>query len=285
MPSLENTLKLMVVFIITHEENPGEKIMLLENKIAIVAGVGPGLGRAIALALASHGADVVLAARTMQTIQTVAEEIQAIGRRALCVLTDVSQADQCKHLVETTITTYGHIDILANNAAATGYEATIDIAKLEDIKRKYQTSFFGAIHMAQCVTPYMKTQGGGAIVFTNAIRMSHAGYIAGAGAKAALMIASQTLAKELGKYHIRVNSVCPGAIHDEKMEAFMKATALQMGITLEEALYAIAANTSLKHLVTPKEIADVVVFLASDLSRCITGEGIYCDAGGYFPIN
>ena len=258
--------------------------MLLKDRVAIVSGIGPGMGRDISLAFAREGADVVLAARGADKLAAVADEVRGHGRRALCVATDIAQADDCRRLVAAARAEFGRIDVLVNNAFKGGLEPVTADVDLEAWRKIFDVNVFGSLQLTQAVIPHMREQGGGSIVFINSMSMriiepKMGGY---AASKGALMIAAQTLAKELGRDKIRVNSVVPGYIWGPALQGYFKLLAQQQHTT-PDAIYAeIASRTALNHIPTSEEIADAVVFFASDLSRVITGQALDVNGGHFF---
>jgi NAD(P)-dependent dehydrogenase (short-subunit alcohol dehydrogenase family) len=258
--------------------------MLLQDRIVVVSGIGPGMGRDISLACAREGAHLVLAARSSERLQALAEELRSHGRRALPVPTDIARPDDCRRLVEAAHAEFGRIDVLVNNAFKGGVEPTVEEADLESWRKIFEVNLFGSIGLSQAVIPHMKAQGGGSIVFVNSMSMRiiephFGGY---AASKGALLIAAQTLAKELGGDKIRVNSVVPGYIWGEALERYFAHLARQRGTTPEQVYSEIASRTALNHIPTSAEIADAVVFFASDLSRAITGQALDVNGGHFF---
>ncbi|GIV03733.1 MAG: putative Short-chain dehydrogenase/reductase [Candidatus Binatia bacterium] len=258
--------------------------MLLAEKVVIVSGVGPGLGRSIALACAREGARVVLSARNREYLDTVAAEIRAAGGEALVVAADITLRSDCDQLVRHTIEHYQRIDVLVNNAFRGGVEPRFEEVDLQRWREVFEVNVFGSLQLAQAVVPYMRAQHSGAIVFINSMsaRVIEPGMGGYASSKGALLIAARTLAKELGPYGIRVNSVVPGYIWSEKLEGYFRWLARQQGRTFEEVRDDIAGRTALGHIPDSDEIADTVVFFASDLSRAVTGQALDVNAGHFF---
>jgi len=258
--------------------------VLLENRIAIVSGIGPGMGRAISLAFAREGAHLVLAARTAPALESLAGELRSLGRQALAVPTDIARPDQCERLADAAHAEFGRIDVLVNNAFLARPYETIEDASMDDWRKIFEVNVFGTIQLSKAVVPHMKAQGGGSIVMINSMSMRiieprFGGY---AASKGALMTAVQTMAEELGAYKIRVNSVVPGYIWGPSLEGYFKQLARQQGATVEAIHAEIASRTALNHLPSAEEIADAVVFFASDLSRVVTGQALDVNAGHYF---
>jgi NAD(P)-dependent dehydrogenase (short-subunit alcohol dehydrogenase family) len=258
--------------------------VLLENKIAIVSGIGPGVGREVAYAFAREGADVVLAARTASALEETALGIQRRRRKSLCVPTDIAKPDDCARLVELAVKQFGRVDVLVNNAFLTHPWGPIETASFDDWKKIFEVNLFGSLRLAQLVLPHMKRHGGGTIVMVNtmSMRIVEPNVGAYASSKAALMTATQTLAKEVGVDGIRVNSVVPGYIWSDKMEAHFRRLAADQGRTFEQVKEEVAARTALHQIPDSAAIADAVLFFASDLSRGCTGQALDVNGGHYF---
>jgi len=257
---------------------------LLQDRVAIVSGIGPGLGRAIALACAREGADVVLAARTGAALEGVAAEVRALGRRALPVPTDVARPEDCRRLADAAHAELGRIDVLVNNAFRSAPYEPVEEASMEDWRRIFDVNLFGAVQLSQAVIPCMKAQGGGCIVMIGSMSMRvieprFGGY---AASKAALVSAVQTLAKELGAAGIRVNSVVPGYIWGPALERYFEQLAAQQGSTPAAVYAEIASRTALGRIPDSDDVAAAVVFFASDLSRAVTGQALDVNGGHYF---
>ena len=257
---------------------------LLQDRVAIVSGIGPGLGRAVALALAREGADVVLAARTAAALEAVAAEVRALGRRALAVPTDVARAEDCRRLADAAHAELGRIDVLVNNAFRSAPYELVEEATMEDWRRIFDVNLFGALQLSQAVIPRLKAQGSGSIIMIGSMSMRvieprFGGY---AASKAALVSAVQTMAKELGVSGIRVNSVVPGYIWGPALEGYFKQLAHEQATTPEAVYAEIASRTALNHIPDSDEVAAAVVFFASDLSRAVTGQALDVNGGHYF---
>jgi NAD(P)-dependent dehydrogenase (short-subunit alcohol dehydrogenase family) len=258
--------------------------MLLEDRVAIVSGIGPGMGRDISLALAREGANLVLGARTEERLREVAGEVEAQGRKAVYVPTDVTQEDQCLALAEKARETFGRIDVLVNNAFIQPPLERIEDDDVADWRRSHEVNVLGTLHMTKAVIPHMKEQGSGSIVFINSMTIRNPGENLGAysATKGALLMMARTLARELGRYGIRVNTVVPGYIWGPSLKWWFKQLAKEQGRTREEIYDEIAAETALGHLPTSEEIADTVVFFASDLARVVTGQSLDVNGGHFF---
>lgn len=259
--------------------------MLLEGKVAIVSGIGPGMGRDISLLFAEHGADVVLGARTVESCEAVAEEVRALGRRAEVVHLDITDAEACHVAVAAAVAAFGGIDILVNNAFHDGNHKTFERSTLEEWKATMDVNLWGTLQMTEAVVPAMIERGGGRIVMINSMSTHRIEpkYGAYATSKGALETATKALATELGVHGIRVNSVFPGYIWGEKVEWYFEHLAGKEGITAEDYYRRIADETALKYLPHSSEIAGSVLFFASDLSKPVTGQGLDVNAGHWIP--
>ncbi len=257
---------------------------LLEGKVAFVSGVGPGMGRDIALQLATHGADVVLGARTVARCDEVADEVRALGRRATTVRLDVTDDVSAQLAVDAAVAEHGTIDILVNNAFHDGtFKRFID-APVTDWHTTMDVNLWGTLRVTRFVAEVMRERGGGRVVMVNSMSSVRVEERFGAytASKAALAAATKTLAKELGRFGIRVNGVHPGYIWGDSVEQYLRHKAQRSGTTFEEQYELVAAQTSLGYIPTSEEIAGAVVFLASDLAKPITGQALHVNAGHWF---
>jgi NAD(P)-dependent dehydrogenase (short-subunit alcohol dehydrogenase family) len=255
--------------------------VLLEGKTAIISGVGPGMGRDIALLFAEHGADLVLGARTTASCEAVAEEVRAMGRRAEPVTLDITDPDSCRAAVEVAASTLGGVDILVNNAFQDGNHRTFERSTLDEWRATMDVNLWGTLQMTEAVIPTMRERGGGHIVMINSMSTHRIEpkYGAYATSKGALETATKALATELGVHGIRVNSVFPGYIWGDKVAWYFEHLAKKEGITAEAYYQRMADETALKYLPHSSEIAGSVLFFASDLSKPVTGQGLDVNAG------
>ena len=252
--------------------------MLLEGKVAVVSGVGPGMGRDIALCFAREGADLALAARTEATLASVAVEVHALGRRALQVPTDITSAADCTRLVQRTTDELGPIDVLSNNAYTEGRMALTDELAIDDWREPIETNLLGTLRLTRQV---VNAHGGGSIVMTNSmsVRKVLPTMVNYAASKAALLAATQGMARELGRYGIRLNSVLPGYIWGETLEGYFKAQASARGVDPQLIYDEVAAEIALGRIPHSSEIAEAVLFFASELSSVITGQALDVNGG------
>ena len=258
--------------------------MLLENRVAIVSGIGPGMGLDIALAFAREGAHVAMGARTEDRLAEVAAEVEAYGRKAVWAKTDITSADDCHGLAALAMETFGRIDAIVNNAFVQPPLETIEAADSDTWRQAFDVNVIGSVQMTKAALPAMKAQQSGSVVFIGSMsaRRIRRNFGVYAATKSALMSTAQTLAKEHGRDGIRVNTVLPGYIWGPSLEWFFSHLATKQGRTPEDVYAEIAGETCLNHIPTSAEIADAVLFFASDLSRVVTGQALDVNAGHWF---
>jgi NAD(P)-dependent dehydrogenase (short-subunit alcohol dehydrogenase family) len=255
--------------------------MLLEDRVAIVSGIGPGLGRDVALAFAREGARLVLAARTAARLEAVAKEVEALGARALCVPTDISRREDCERLVERARAECGRIDVLVNNAFHPGSFLGPAASDLARWRTPFEVNVLGTLGLTQAVIPTLREQGRGSIVMINSmvIREVLPNMVDYAASKAALMAATLGLARELGPAGIRVNAVVPGYIWGEALAGWFRHQARQRGVDPQVVYNEVAGEIALGRIPSSEEVAGAVVFFASDLSRAVTGQALDVNGG------
>ena len=258
--------------------------MLLQDRCCIITGIGPGLGRGMALAFAREGANVVLAARSRERLQSIAMEVESSGGTAYCVPTDVASPADCRRLASAAQERFGRIDVLVNSAFSTGDLGTsIEDADLDSAAwlEPMRVNLLGSLRLSQAVIPHMKRRSSGAIVMINTteIRIPFAQHAPYATSKGALHTATRTLALEVGRYRIRVNSIVPSYIWGPGVEAYFEAMAADQGISPEAVYRSVADQLPLRRIARPEDVADAVLFLASDLARGITGQALNANCG------
>ena len=255
---------------------------LLQDKVVVISGVGPALGTTLARRCAQEGADLVLAARTVQRLDDVAKQITDLGRRAVSIGTDITDEAQVTHLVEESLKAYGKVDVLINNAFRVPSMRPLANTTFEHMRDAIELTVFGALRMIQGFTPAL-AEANGSIVNVNSmvVRHSQAKYGAYKMAKSALLAMSQSLATELGEQGIRVNSVLPGYIWGGTLQSYFEHQASKYGTSVDQIYQAAAVNSDLKRLPTEDEVASAILFLASDLATGITGQALDVNCGEY----
>jgi NAD(P)-dependent dehydrogenase (short-subunit alcohol dehydrogenase family) len=255
--------------------------MLLQRKIGIVSGVGPGIGRSIALAFAREGADVALAARSEETLREVAREVEALGRRAIAVPTDITEPDDCRRLAEATQSAFGRIDVLVNNAFTARPVVAFADSDLSDWRQAMEVNYWGSLNLTHAVVPFMRELDDARVIMINASasRVAGVGYGAYCGSKAGLLGATRVLAKELGAQGVRVNSVLPSATDTPSLRGYFDDLAAERGADPQALFDDAAGLNALGYIPPADEVAGAVVFFASPLARAVTGQVLHADAG------
>jgi NAD(P)-dependent dehydrogenase (short-subunit alcohol dehydrogenase family) len=256
--------------------------MILEGKTVIVSGVGPGLGREIGVAAARDGAEVMLAARTEANLIKAAEEIDPTGQRVAWQVTDVTDPAQCDRLAQATVDRFGKIDAVVNNAALDAVFGGLEDADFSVWRSTMEINLIGSLQLSQSALPSLKKQGG-SIVFigSQAMYWSQVPQAAYAASKAALIGAISHLAVELGPYKIRVNTVVPSWMWGPPVEMYVNMTARSQNVPPQQVIDGIAATMPLKEIPTDGDVAEAVIFFASDRARMITGQSLLVNAGQY----
>ena len=255
---------------------------MLENKVVVISGVGPALGTTLARRCAEAGADLVLAARTAERLTEVADQVKALGRRAVAVSTDITDDEQVANLVTRSLEEYGKVDVLINNAFRVPSMKPLADTTFQHIRDAIELTVLGALRISQGFTPAL-AEAKGSVVNVNSmvIRHSQPKYGAYKMAKAALLAMSHSLSTELGAQGIRVNTVAPGYIWGGTLQSYFTHQAGKFGTTVEEIYNAAAAGSDLKRLPTEDEVASAILFLASDLASGITGATLDVNCGEY----
>jgi NAD(P)-dependent dehydrogenase (short-subunit alcohol dehydrogenase family) len=258
--------------------------MLLDGKVAVVSGVGPGLGRATALALAREGAAVGLAARTEATLEKIAGEIVAAGGRALPVPTNIADAEACQRAVDATAAEFGGLDVLVNSAFRPSSFQPFDAADLATWRKVYEVNVWGSLALTQAAVPHLKERGGGSVVFVNSMESRKVRHGSGdyASSKGALLVAARTLAMELGPHRIRVNSVVPGWMWGPNVQVYVEWQSGERGVTKDEIVAEITDEIPLGTIPPSEHVAEAIVFFASDMSQSITGQSLGVNGGEWF---
>lgn len=255
---------------------------LLTDRVIVVSGVGPGLGRAIAEQCAKAGADLVLASRTESRLREVADEVKALGRRALVVPTDINDDASAQALVEATLGEYGRIDSLINNAFAIPPLGDLQTVDFDQTRAGFETNVFAALRLSRMFVPALAESRGNIVMINSSVlRHSSQPYGAYKMTKASLLALAQCLATELGPKGIRVNSVAPGWIWADTLRMYFDYLAKKRGVQSQVVYDEIANTIDLRRLPVPDEIADAVVFMASEFSRGITGHCLDVNCGEY----
>ena len=254
--------------------------MLLADKVVIVAGIGPGLGRAIAVRASEEGAAVALVSRSAAYADEMVKELTALGRRAIAVQGDLTSPGDCARIAAVVAAELGGIDVVVYNAFYGGVEARVEDADLSDWRPAMEINAFGAVEIVKACIPQLK-QRCGSVVLINSRQIRRLGQPRGgyAMSKAALFMAGQVLAHELGPYGVRVNTVVSGWMWGPAVEDYFAEASKTNGKTVDQQYQEVAVNFALRRIPLPEEVAEAVVFLASEKASAITGQSLDVNAG------
>ncbi|HEX8463995.1 MAG TPA: SDR family oxidoreductase [Abditibacterium sp.] len=257
-----------------HGENSYRGHGKLAGKTALITGADSGIGRAVALAFAREGADVLIAYHTSdEDAQASAQAVEAEGRRAVLVKGDLQDEQFCTQLVERAFTEFGQLDILVNNAAFQSTHNSIEEWTTEEFDRTYKTNIYAMFWLCRAAVPRMKP--GASIINTASIQAfsPSSNLVPYASTKGAIVNFSKGLAKLVGEKGIRVNAVAPGPVWTPLIPATMP----------QEKVQSFGSDTQFKRPAQPAELAPLYVFLASDEASYVTAE-TYGATGGSTPL-
>lgn len=250
-------------------------MMKLKGKTAVVAGGGRGIGRSIALALAHEGAQVAVADLLVENAEAVKNEIKAMGVNALACQVDLTKRFEVERMVETVLGRFGQIDILVNSAGWDRLEPFIE--SNEDTWEKILAiNFKSVLFTTKAVLPHMISRGSGKIVniSSDAGRVGSSWEAVYSGAKGAVIAFSKTLAREVARYKINVNVVCPGLTDTPLLEA-VRSQSPQTAKLVDAVIKA----TPFRRVARPEEIAEAVAFFASPSADFVTGQTLSVSGG------
>ncbi|SDX26561.1 3-oxoacyl-[acyl-carrier protein] reductase [Variovorax sp. YR634] len=255
----------------------------LRDKVALITGPAKGMGRAVTLAFAREGAKLVLAGRDTDAIEPVAEEARVLGVDAVVVPCDLTVGAQTEALAAHALEAFGRIDVLVNVAGGsgpigkTGWETTS-----EEFDEIVQLNMTGCFNTMRAVLPSMIERRSGKVVNVGGTfgMRGRAGRLAYSASKWGLRGITKSFALEAGPYGINVNCVAPGMVDGPRFREKVCANmADKLGITLEEAMTRHAADYALRRVSTDADVANACLFMASDVSRQITGVDLPVDGG------
>ena len=257
-------------------------IALLQDKIVVLSGVGPGLGRAIGEQASLMGADLVLASRTEKRLEKMAAIVREHGRRALVVPTDITDEAARRRLVDAALAEFGRVDCLVNNAFGIPPMDPLTTLDLDGLRTAQETNVLAPLRLSALFADALAETEGSILMVNSCVlyqsQPEFAGYKLSKGALAHL---ASSLATELGPRGIRVNSVAPSYIYEDVNKAYFDWIASETGRTHEEVYAEKAEPTDLKRLATPEEVAQAALFLASDLASAVTGQVLNIDCGEF----
>lgn len=253
----------------------------LANKVTIVTGGGYGIGRQIGLVFGRAGAKVVLAARSTDRMESTRAEIAAAGADCVAITTDVASLADCSRMAELTLSRFGRIDVLVNNAGIEGATKLTTEMTPEEWREVIDIDLTGTWLATRAVLPAMKEQKSGGIIniSSGSGRRGYPFRAPYSAAKWAMISLTQTWAGEWGRSGIRVNCICPGPVAGDRIERVISARAKAMGVPYEQVEHGFVSSAAMQRMVTEEEVAKVALFFAGDLSSGITGQTLNVDAG------
>ncbi|HBA39604.1 MAG: 2-hydroxycyclohexanecarboxyl-CoA dehydrogenase [Deltaproteobacteria bacterium RIFCSPLOWO2_02_56_12] len=249
--------------------------MKLKGKTALVAGGGRGIGRCIALALAREGADIAVGDLVGENADSVRDEIKALRVNALACKVDLTKRVEVEQMVEKVLSQFGQLDILVNSAGWDKLEPFLESSE-ETWERILAVNFKSVLYTAKAVLPHMISRGSGKIVniSSDAGRVGSSWEAVYSGAKGAVIAFSKTLAREVARYKINVNVVCPG-LTDTPLLAAVRSQSPQT----EKLIDAVTKATPFRRVAKPEEIAEAVLFFASPSADFVTGQTLSVSGG------
>lgn len=252
----------------------------LRERVALVTGAGSGIGRASALRLAAAGADLGLIGDGATELEDAASEVRALGRRAVVVCADVSRHEQIRGAVETVRHELGRIDVVFANAGINGVWAPIEALEPAEWERTLAVNLSGSFYTIKYAAPFLKERGGSVVICASVIgsRMfSNTGATAYASSKAGQIAMSRMLALELAPDRVRVNAICPGgtATNIGRSTVQRDIARVKLRVQFPDGHIPLTGNQP----ASPEQIADLVLFLATDSSSHITGTEVWIDGG------
>ena len=253
----------------------------LQDRVAVVTGAGRGIGRVIAETLAREGAHVVLAARSVDKLEQTREIVESHGRVGLVVPTDLGDRDQVTALARAAHERFGAVDVLVNNSGVGGPSAPLWEVDPDEWEATLAVNVTGTFLACRAFLPAMVERGAGNVVVVGSFSgkrplLNRSAYTT---SKMALVGMVRTLAVEAGRHGVRVNLVSPGAVQGERIEWVIGRLQQAQGISYEQARATLVDDSPFKRLVQPEEVAQAVVFLASDRSSPVTGEDLNVSVG------
>jgi len=258
-----------------------------DGRVAVIVGAGAGLGATLGRRFAASGARVALVARSAASLEASATAVRDAGGEALAVAADTTVLDDVRRMADTVGEQLGGADVLVNTAfPALPRRRVLDMddAALEAWRRTVEVGGYGTLLACRFVAPGMVERGRGAIVNVTSMssRIGYAGRSEYAAGKAQAHRITHALADELGPHGVRVNCVAPGHIWSDALEAFYRTQAEERGLTYEDVLAEFTGEMALRRIVTEDEVANAVLFLASEQASGITGAIIDVNAGHLF---
>jgi NAD(P)-dependent dehydrogenase (short-subunit alcohol dehydrogenase family) len=272
-------------YAVAHDTSIEERyrpVPLLQDKVVVVSGIGPGLGRSLAMEAAKMGAHLVIASRTEARLLELQADLAAYGVKVVPVVTDVTDEDSRVNLRDQTLEAFGRVDCVINNAFAIPPMDPITQIDPRKLAKVNETNVFAPLRLAALFADALSASRGSIVMLNSCVSFSsqpeYAGYKL---SKGALEHLASSLATELGPRGIRVNSVAPSYIYEDVNRGYFDFLAAVENKTHEEIYADKAAPTDLQRLASSEEVARATLFLASDLASAVTGQMLTVDCGEF----
>lgn len=258
--------------------------MLLKDKVAVITGIGPGMGRETALLFARHGAKLVIGARRADTVEQTAADIRQLGGEVITASTDLADAASCEEIVNRAVETFGGVDIVVQNGAASGNFKLVEDADPQVWRDVFETNVMGSVYLFKAALPSMKAKGDGRIILINSgagINRTPPGLAPYGVTKSGLAGLVRSIAVEAGAYGVRCNGVHLGGIDGKGHRDWIRNIAAPGYDMTEDQYIEMRYNEylPLRYIPPADECAGVVLFLASDFARPITGQAFSVNGG------
>lgn len=245
----------------------------MKEKVAVISGGNSGIGRAISLTFAREGATVVMLARNEDTAGETLSMIESAGGKAIFLPCDVTQVEQCENAIQQTIAQFGKIDVLVNNAGIIYRYKNVIESSVEEWQKTFDVNVNGAFYLSKFALPHLiETKGNIVNVASYVGLVGFTGMPAYCASKGALVQLTRAMALDHAPQGVRVNCVCPGSVHTPMIEAAWAGYG-------DGAPEVWASKHPLGRIATPQEVADVILYLASDEASFLTGVALPVDGG------
>ena len=252
----------------------------LKGKVAVIGASSKGLGKAVAIALAKEGSNIVLCSRNKENLLKAEEEVKKYGTRVFAMVADLTKPNEVKKLINTTINQFGSIDILITNCGGPPSGGFLDFS-LEEWQSAINLNLMSTIYLCRETIPFMLKQKSGRIIMITSVSVKQpiAGLILSNVSRAGVAGLAKSLSNEYGRNGILVNMVCPGYTTTERVFELANTISAQRKVSTEQVLNEWTSLNALGRLATPEEFANVVVFLSSSKASHLTGLAIQIDGG------
>lgn len=258
-------------------------MMDMREKVVVVSGIGPGLGRDLTWEFARAGARLVLLSRTAVRVEALQQELVNAGIDCLGLAADITRPEDCERVKEKALATFGRVDVLINNAFQLGERGPLATTQLDSaLQAALDTNLTGSLQLTRALVPALADSTGNVVMInTVAIRHVRPGFAGYAISKGALQMASRYLAEELAPRGIRVNTVVPGYIDGPPLRHAFAEMAAAQGVSEASVADQVRESLPLRTIATGEDVARAALFLASDHARAITGASLDVNAGEY----